>query len=122
MSSIQRLEQADSKLEPVWSGGYPPQQYHKLTIDFRVFYRGLNHVAGVVASTDGWRSREEITAKWVGFTGAGDEIELWQVEKGFPTGISRVEYVIFCEDYRAVDDMKKLYKTDNGQPFIVTKT
>lgn len=99
-------------------GGYGSTTWH-FTCDFRVFYRGLNHVAGIIYSTDGWASRAELFANFSGFAG---DVEYFSVDKRFENRINVIEYVIWCEDYRCIDDVKKIYKTsplNGGEPFIV---
>jgi hypothetical protein len=87
--------------------------------NFRVFRKGLNHVAGIIYSTDGWASRAELCASFSGFNG---EAECFSIGKYFGSRIDVIEYVIWCEDYRCIDDVKKIYKTsplNGGEPFIV---
>lgn len=123
MPSIYAIEHnavADAKLVTKFVGvGWPPKQISHFTCSFRVFRKGLNHVAGIIYSTDGWASRAELCAKFSGFAG---EAECFSIDKEFETLIDVVEYVIWCEDYRCMNDVKKIYKTsplNGGEPFIV---
>ena len=97
----------------------PPQDSWRFSCNFRVFRKGLNHVAGIIYSTDGWASRAELCASFSGFNG---EAECFTINKFFKSQIDVVEYVIWCEDYRCIDHVKKIYKTsplNGGEPFIV---
>lgn len=126
MSSIQWIEHssaADAKLSKqiIYVGpGGQPKEIRKFTCSFRVFYRGLNHVAGIIYSTDGWVSRTELCAVFSGFAGSSQNGETFTIQKDFDTLINRIEYIIWCEDYRCVDNLKKIYKTSSangGEPF-----
>jgi hypothetical protein len=127
MPSIQWIEHyraTDTVIENKVTSDYPPKEIRLVEISFRVYYNGLNHVAGIVFSTDGWKSRQEAFATFQTFCGDQSRRgELWKVEHGFPpTGAISFEYVIWCEDYRCIDSVKRIYKTDEingGQPFIV---
>lgn len=127
MSSIQWIDHtsaADSHLskQTIYVGqGGQPKEIRRFNCSFRVYYRGLNHVAGIIYSTDGWATRTEWGAVFSGFAGSGQNGEIFSIQKDFDVLIGRIEYIIWCEDYRCIDSLKKIYKTspvNGGEPFI----
>lgn len=127
MSSIQWIDHnpaADAHLSKqivfVGPGGVPTE-IRRFNCSFRVFYRGLNHVAGIIYSIDGWATRTELGSVFSGFAGSGQNGEIFSIQKDFDVLINRIEYVIWCEDYRCIDNVLKIYKTsplNGGEPFI----
>ena len=85
-----------------------------LTVDFRVFKRGPAHVAGIIFSPDFWGSRNEALATFQRFEG---DFEVWNVVVSVRGLNAKIEYVIFCDDFRAIDTVPRLYHTNGGETF-----
>jgi hypothetical protein len=84
-----------------------------LTVNFRILKLGPAHVAGIVFSSDFWASRHEALASFQHFEG---DSELWQTAVTVP-GFHAIEYVIFCDDFRGVDTVPRIYNTNGGETF-----
>ena len=90
-----------------------------LKVDFRVFSRGPAHVAGLRYTTDFWKTPLTAIATFQRFEG---NFEFWHAEAQAPGNNVTFEYVIFCDDYRAVQNVKSIYHTNNGETFHLTAT
>jgi hypothetical protein len=85
-----------------------------LTVDFRVFNRGPAHVAGIIFSANFWGSRNEGLGTFQRFEG---DSEVWQAVVSVPGLNAKFEYVIFCDDFRGVDTVPRIYNTNGGETF-----
>jgi hypothetical protein len=90
-----------------------------LTVDLRVFKRGPAHVVGLIYTTNFWKTRNEQLAEFQRFEG---DFEVWQAKVNTPGNNTSFEYVIFCEDYRDFQNVKKIYNTNNGETFRILAT
>src|SRR5271157_2859932 len=89
----------------------------KFTAVFRVYDRGLHHCAGITFSIDGWTTRHDAFAVFDPLK-SDDNKEVWKVELVFPIShnhpiTDKIEYVLWCEDYRCIDNVSKIYKTSH---------
>ena len=75
--SIQNVSASGSIVESFPSGPSPifvPQ----LSVNFQIFDRGPNHVAGLILTTDSWVTSQIVPAQFQGFGEAGGTgIEFW---------------------------------------------
>jgi hypothetical protein len=102
-----------------------PIERTKFSAGFRVYDRGLHHCAGITYSIDGWATRHEKFAAFDPLK-SDDNKEVWKVELVFPIAhehpvTDRIEFVLWCEDYRCIDTVHKIYKTSplhGGEPFV----
>jgi hypothetical protein len=85
-----------------------------LTVNFRTFKRGPAHVAGIIYSDNFWGSRQEGLAVFQRFEG---DFEIWKADVSVPRSNRTFEYVIFCDDFRGVDTVPRLYNTNGGETF-----
>jgi hypothetical protein len=91
-------------------------QSSELTVNFRVFRRGPAHVAGLIYTSDFWITPREAIAKFQTFSG---EFEVWQAKVVVGGHNASFEYVIFCNDHRDVQNVRKIYNTNNGETFRI---
>ena len=82
-----------------------------------MFTRGPAHVAGLRYTTDFWKTPLTAIANFQRFEGS---FEFWHAEAQAPGNNVTFEYVIFCDDYRAVQNVKSIYHTNNGEAFHLT--
>jgi hypothetical protein len=87
-----------------------------LTVDFKVFRRGPAHVAGLVYTRDFWATPLTAIGKFQRFDG---DFEVWQAQATVPSNNAAFEYVIFCEDYRDVQNLRRIYNTNFGETFRI---
>jgi hypothetical protein len=85
-----------------------------LTVDFRVSNKGPAHVAGIIFSPDFWGSRKEGIGTFQRFEG---DSEVWQAAVSAPGFNVKFEYVIFCDDFRGVNTVPRIYNTNGGETF-----
>jgi hypothetical protein len=90
-----------------------------LTVDFKVFRRGPAHVAGLIYTTDFWATPREALARFQRFEG---DFEVWQAKNSVAGNNASFEYVIFCNDHRDVQNVKKIYHTNFGDTFRIVST
>jgi hypothetical protein len=90
-----------------------------LTVDLRIFKKGPSHVVGLTYTTDFWKTRNEQLASFQNFDG---DFEVWQAKVNAPGNNVSFEYVIFCDDYRDIQNVKKIYNTNNGETFRILTT
>lgn len=90
-----------------------------LKVDFKVFSRGPAHVAGLRYTTDFWKTPLTAIATFQRFDG---DFEVWHAEAQAPGNNVNFEYAIFCDDYRAVQNVKSIYHTNNGETFRLAAT
>jgi hypothetical protein len=91
----------------------------RLTVNFQVFKRGPAHVAGLLYSSNFWAQRNEVQAKFIRFEG---DSEVWQASTTVPGNSVNFEYVIFCDDHRDIQNVRKLYNTNFGETFRIQST
>jgi hypothetical protein len=94
-------------------------QSSELTVWFHVFQRGFAHVAGLVASNDGWASRREVPARFDHFEG---NVEVWKVVTSVAGNNATFAFVVWCEDFADVDNGRKIWNTNGGNQYWRTAT
>jgi hypothetical protein len=99
-------------------GSPVPVFFPQLTVNFQVFDRGPNHVAGLIATTDSWKTSQIVTAAFQGF-GAGFEFwrAIYPASAGGPVAPVTFEFVIFCDDFGGVDAVPRIWNTNGGSVF-----
>lgn len=143
MSSIVSIGHVGNKLDALLfeqvfhptNPGEIERHYRVFEATFKVFYQGMSHVAGITYSTDGWKTRSDSYASFKSTVAEpGGYVEIWKANLSFQctqdsthkwNGIEGVEYVIWCEDYHTLDNVKKIYKTSSnngGEPFAAVFT
>jgi hypothetical protein len=80
---------------------------------------GPAHVAGLIYTVDFWRPPETVLAAFQRFDG---DFEVWQATARVGFMDASWEYVIFCDDYRDIQNIKKVYDTNGGETFRITST
>ena len=104
----------------VFEPGGPGPSVTRLTVFFTVFRVGPTHVCGLIYSTNFWVDRLTSVARFQGLNG---NFELWQANTAVsgPTGgpPAIFEYVIFCDDHRDVNTIRKIYNNNNGETFRI---
>ena len=88
----------------------------RLTVDFAVRNQGPAHVAGVTYTSDFWATPREALARFQRFDA---NREIWHLEVSVPGLNAGFEYVIFCRDYRDVDNVAQVFNTNGGQTFQI---
>jgi len=91
----------------------------KLVTNFRVFSRGPAHVAGLIFTTNFWVTTGIATAKFQFFSG---NFEVWQAIAVVPGNNVTFEYVIFCDDHRDNQNVKKIFHSNCGNTFQIKAT
>lgn len=101
-------------------GPFPFPSRSTLTVDFAVFRRGPAHVAGLLYTVSFWASRSTAYASFQRFE---NDLEIWRatVTENGPDAFQRAsfEYVIFCDDHRGNNEVRKIYNTNNGETFRI---
>jgi len=92
-------------------------QSSQLTVFFHVFRRGFAHVAGIILSTNGWGSRQEVPARFDHFEG---DIEVWKTTFSVGGTGATFAFVCWCEDYADIDNIRKIWNTNGGNQYFVT--
>jgi hypothetical protein len=91
-----------------------------LIVDFRVFRRGPAHVCGLIYTVNFWAQSKVAFAVFEGFQG---DDELWRatVTESGPDDVrgASFEYVLFCDDHRGNNEVKKVYNTNKGETFRI---
>ena len=87
-----------------------------LSVNFQIFNNGFSHVAGLVVTTDFWRTSQIAPAAFQGF-GAG--FEFWRADFQVPGSSATFEFVIFCDDFGGVDFVPRIWNTNGGNRFQV---
>lgn len=90
-----------------------------LVVNFRVFQRGPAHVSGLIYTVDFWRTPQTVLAAFQRFDG---DFEVWQATARVGFTDASWEYVIFCDDHRDIQNIKKVYDTNGGETFRITST
>jgi hypothetical protein len=85
-----------------------------LSVNFQIFNNGPSHVAGLVVTTDFWRTSQIAPAAFQGF-GAG--FEFWRADFQVPGSSATFEFVIFCDDFGGVDFVPRIWNTNGGNRF-----
>jgi|SRR6476646_1623916 len=85
-----------------------------LSVNFQIFNNGPSHVAGLIVTTDFWRTSQVAPAAFQGF-GAG--FEFWRVNHQVPGSALSFEFVIFCDDFGGVDFVPRIWNTNGGKRF-----
>jgi hypothetical protein len=91
----------------------------ELTVNFKVFRRGPAHVAGLIFTTDFWITPREALARFQNFDG---DFEIWLAKISVGGNNASFEYVIFCNDHRDNQNVRKIYNTNFGETFRVAAT
>jgi len=94
-------------------------QSTRLTVDFAVRNKGPAPVAGLTYTSDFWATPREGLARFQRFEG---DREIWRAEVSVPGLGASYEYVIFCRDYRDVDNVAEVFNTNSGETFRITGT
>lgn len=78
------------------------------------------HVAGPVWTADFWANPQTTVARFQGFgTDAGGGFENWLATVDVPGLDAQFEYVIFCDDYRGVQEVPRIYDTNAGETYRI---
>jgi hypothetical protein len=85
-----------------------------LSVDFQIFNNGPSHVAGLVVTTDFWRTSQIAGAAFQGF-GAG--FEFWRADFQTSGSSATFEFVIFCDDFGGLDFVPRIWNTNGGNRF-----
>jgi len=85
-----------------------------LTVDFQIHNNGPSHVAGVVFTTDFWKTSGVAPATFQGF---GDGFEFWHVDSGSAGPPVTFEFVIFCDDFGGNQDVPRIWDTNEGNRY-----
>lgn len=101
-------------------GPSPFNSHSILVVNFGIFRRGPTHVAGLLYTTKFWAERKTVFASFKGFQG---ELELWRasVREEGPSAYESASfgYIIFCDDHRDINAVRKIYNTNNGETFRI---
>jgi|ERR1700738_352194 hypothetical protein len=89
----------------------------ELTVNFQIFNNGPSHVAGLVVTTDFWRTSQIAPAAFQGF-GAG--FEFWRAGFSAPGSSVAFEFVIFCDDFGGDNFVPRIWNTNGGNRFQVS--
>lgn len=87
-----------------------------LSVNFQVFNRGPNHIAGLIVTTDSWRTWQEIPARFDSFSDGGEN---WLANFRADTKVT-FEFVIFCDDFGGVNSVTRIWNTNGGAVFHAT--
>jgi hypothetical protein len=115
--SIRNVTFSGSMVEGFQPGSPVPVFFPQLSVQFRIFNRGPNHVAGLIVTTDSWASSQIVPAKFQGF---GDDFENWSATFPSSPALSApvtFEFVIFCDDFGGVDSVPRIWNTNGGGVF-----
>jgi hypothetical protein len=91
----------------------------RLTVNFAVLSQGPAHVAGVTYTSDFWITPLEGLARFQRFDG---DREIWQTQVSVGGLNASFEYVIFCRDFRDVDNVAEIFNTNGGETFRIQGT
>jgi hypothetical protein len=94
-------------------------QSTRLTVDFAVRNKGPAHVAGVTYTSDFWATPHEGLARFQHFDG---DREIWRAEVSVAGLNASFEYVIFCRDYRDINNVAQVFNTNGGETFRIKGT
>jgi hypothetical protein len=100
-------------LPPTQGGG------SSLSVNFQIFDRGPNHLAGLFVTTNSWATWQVVPAGFVGFSGGGED---WAASFGVETQVQTFEFVIFCDDLGGVNTVPRIWNTNGGAVFQATVT
>ena len=90
-----------------------------LTVDFRVFRKGPAHVAGMIYTRDFWATPLTAVGTFQRFEG---DFEIWRAQASVAGNNVDFEYVIFCDDYRDAQNVRKIYNTNSGNTFQIASS
>jgi hypothetical protein len=91
--------------------------FSTLTVNLRVLSRGPAHVAGIIYTVDFWVTPREALARFQRFDG---NFEIWQAQVTVGGSYSAsFEYVIFCKDFRGVNEVPEIFNTNGGETFRI---
>jgi len=90
----------------------PPE--NALLVNFQIFNKGPNHVAGIIVTTNDWVTSQVAPARFVSFSDGGEN---WSVSFSGGTPGSTFEFVIFCDDFGGVDFVPRIWNTNGGSVF-----
>jgi hypothetical protein len=84
-----------------------------------VLGQGPAHVAGVTYTSDFWITPLEGLARFQRFDG---DREIWQTQVSVGGLNASFEYVIFCRDFRDIDNVAEIFNTNEGETFRIQGT
>jgi len=93
-----------------------PTGAFSLTVNFQIHNNGPGHVAGLVITTDDWKTSQVVPAVFQGF---GQGFEFWQALAQPPAVaiLQGSEFVIFCDDFGGGDQVPRIWNTNEGNRF-----
>ena len=91
----------------------------QLTVNFKVESRGPAHVAGLIFTTDAWKTTAVQHATFINFDG---HLEVWQAIANGPALGVTFEFTVFGDDHRDVNNVRRIYDTNGGNGFQATAT
>ena len=94
-------------------------EFTVLTVDFAVLNPGPAHVAGITYTSDFWVTPQEGLARFQQFDG---DREIWRAGARVGGLDASFEYVIFCRDFRDVDNVAQIFNTNGGETFRIKGT
>jgi hypothetical protein len=71
----------------------------------------------VISTANFWAATTEARAAFQSFDGAE---EVWKAVVTVPGNNVSFEYVIFCDDFRGVSSVPRIWNTNGGETFKVT--
>jgi hypothetical protein len=86
-----------------------------LTVDFEIHNNGPSHVAGLIVTTDFWKTSHVAPAVFQSFVA---NFERWKATFQV-SGVASVdfEFVIFCDDFGGVGSVPRIWNTNGGNRF-----
>ena len=85
----------------------------RLNVDFEVHDTGPSHVAGLVVTTDFWRTSQVVPAA---YQRTIDGFEVWHADFLADTSVT-FEFVIFCDDYGGDKEVPRIWDTNGGRRY-----
>jgi hypothetical protein len=85
-----------------------------LSVNFQIFNKGPNHIAGLFATTDSWATWQLVPARFVDFSDGGEN---WVANFNVTTQVRTFEFVIFCDDFGGVNSVPRIWNTNGGAVF-----
>ncbi len=117
MRTAQRIAFSDQTATNVADMG---GERSRLQTQFRVYNNGPAHVAGLVWTADFWANPQTTLARFQSFgNDAGGGFENWLAVVEVPGLDVSFEYVIFCDDYRGVQEVPRIYDTNGGETYRI---
>ena len=86
-----------------------------VTVDFQIHNNGPAHVAGLVFTTDDWKTTQVVPAVFQGF---GQGFEFWSASPpDFAGPPATFDFVVFCDDFSGGDQVPRIWNTNGGNRF-----